>query len=528
MSFNWASLTDPSQAATTTAAAKERPSAPRLSRDAERRMARINARFDNATTTDENRRNWWAADMLSAKAANNFMVRRNLRMRSRYETSNNPYLFGIANSNADDLISTGPTLQVRTRSERYNTKVEKLWRAWCQEVDLTEKLRTLKLAKTVDGEGFLILKNCPGLESPVKMYPVDIEADQVTSPAPANLSELWIDGLTLDPVTQRPTSFHVLKSHPGDFFFPTMNPLAVEKVPARNVFQWFHKFRPGQVRGVPVFTPSLDVFVELRDFRKAVLTSARTVSKLTAFMETEGTAAGEDDADPDQEEEAFERLPIDNGMLTALPRGTKVTFPDPKQPATTYEMFQQACLGEACRPLAYPLNLALGTSQKFNFSSAKLDHINYRNALTIERHQCNRVILTKLFRQWYTEAVLCGAIEAWDALEIPPHEWHWPGFESLDPLVDAQAAAMMLAAGLDTYQAYWARLGKDWKVMFQRQHEELEERTRLGLMFGEPMTQAVSQTTTDDADEKQMAAVFGPFWRSSRRFRKLAETPLAL
>jgi hypothetical protein len=40
------------------------------------------------------------------------------------------------------------------------------------------------------------------------------------------------------------------------------------------------------------------------------------------------------------------------------------------EPATTYEMFQEKCLGEACRPLSYPLNLALGTSQKFNFQLA--------------------------------------------------------------------------------------------------------------------------------------------------------------
>lgn len=522
--FNWASLTDPNQAAYATS---PRPAAPRLSRDAMARMAKINARFDNATTTDENRRSWWAADMLSAKSANNFMVRRNLRMRSRYETSNNPYLFGIANSNADDLIATGPTLQVRTASERYNNRVEKAWREWCEEVDLAEKLRTLKLAKTVDGEGFLILKNCPSLEHPVKLYPVDIEADQVTSPAPSNLSELWIDGLTLDPITQRPTSYHVLKSHPGDFFFPSLNPMEVEKVNARNVLHWFHKFRPGQVRGVPVFTSSLDVFVELRDFRKAVLTSARTVSKLTAFMETDGPAAGEDDDDPDNEEEAFERLPIDNGMLTTLPRGTKVNFPDPKQPATTYEMFQQACLGEACRPLSYPLNLALGTSQKFNFSSAKLDHINYRNALTIERAQCNRLILAKLFREWYVEAVLCGAIPAYNALELPPLEWHWPGFESLDPLVDAQAAAAMLSGGLDTFQAYWARRGRDWKVMFAQMAEELKEQQTLGLVFGEPVTQTVSQTSTDDQDEKALAATFGSFWRTNKRFRRLAEQATA-
>jgi capsid protein len=63
----------------------------------------------------------------------------------------------------------------------------------------------------------------------------------------------------------------VLRHHPGDFYFPDFNPLAVDKVHARHVIHWFPKFRPGQVRGVPVFTPSLDLFAELRAFRRAVL-----------------------------------------------------------------------------------------------------------------------------------------------------------------------------------------------------------------------------------------------------------------
>jgi hypothetical protein len=149
----------------------------------------IRARYDNALTHDENKRNWWGADYLSAKSANSFQVRRQLRIRSRYEVSNNPYLFGICNNNADDLIDTGPTLQVTTPDAAYNREVERAWAEWCAEVELVEKLRTCKLAKTVDGEGFLVLKTVEDLEHPVKLYPCDVEADQVTTPAPANLAD---------------------------------------------------------------------------------------------------------------------------------------------------------------------------------------------------------------------------------------------------------------------------------------------------------------------------------------------------
>lgn len=456
----------------------------------------IRARYDNALTTPESRREWWPADYLSAKSANSFQVRRTLRIRSRYEVSNNPYLFGICNTNADDLIGTGPTLQVRTSSDSYNREVEAAWREWAAEVTLTEKLRTQKLAKTVDGEGFLILKTVNDLEQPVKLYPCDIEADQVTSVAPKNLQELWIDGITLHKVTQRPVMYQVLKSHPGDFFFPGLNPLALEHIPARNVLHWFPKFRPGQVRGIPVFTPSLDMFVELRDFRKATLQTVRTHAKLTAVVETEMPAASGVE-DEDTEYRAFERFEINNGMLTTLPAGAKMNAFKSDSPNSTYEMFTRQCLGEACRPLNFPLLKALGTSEKSNFSSAKLDYTDYRAGLRIERSDCETVTLNKLFKEWYLEAILAGAIRAFDGMKLPPIEWHWPGFESLDPVVDADADAIRLAGGQDTLAAFWARKGYDWKDILKQLADEREEMDRFELTFGEPVKRSETQTTND-------------------------------
>ncbi|MBY0515099.1 MAG: phage portal protein [Gemmataceae bacterium] len=466
---------------------------------------RINARIDNALTTDENRRNWWQSDFMSAKAANNFAVRRTLRMRSRYEVANNPYLFGIVNSNADDLIGKGPTLQLQTGDAAYNRRVERAWADWCAEVELAEKLRTTKLAKTVDGEGFLVLKTVADLEHPVKLYPCDLEADQVTSPAPANMAELWVDGLVLHPVTGRPKAYTVLKYHPGDFWFPTLNPLEVDRIQARHVIHWFPKCRPGQVRGVPIFSPSLDLFAELRAFRKAVLANAQTAAALTVLLKQDPTVGAPAAADDDNEYAPFVRVPIERNAMTMLPPGVDAFGFDPKQPGTTYEMFQEKCLGEACRPLNYPLNLALGTSQKFNFSSAKLDHINYRTGLGVEREDCNAVALNKLFAAFHEEALLAGMYGPFEGLAPPPHEWHWPGFEPLDPVADAAADHDRLAQGTLTYREFWARRGYDWRDVFEQQRAERDEMGRLGIAFGEPVKRSVSETEDANGNPKEPA-----------------------
>lgn len=495
MSFDWSTLTNDAPAQAQAAAPAPAPA---------RAATVVRAQYDNARTTPENARNWFMADFLSAKASNSFAVRRTLRMRSRYEVSNNPFLFGIVNNNADDLIGSGPTLQVTTPNAAYNRAVEKAWKEWADEVSLTDKLRGTKLAKSVDGEGFMVLRTVNDLEHPVKLYPCDIEADQVTTPAPKNLAEFWVDGLTLHPVTGRPTAYHVLRNHPGDFFFPDLNPFQVDEVKARNVIHWFQRFRPGQVRGIPVFTSSLDLFTELRAFRRAVLGAAEIAADFAAVLESDPRSAAVDEEDTDAEFEAFKRVPIDRKMLTSLPPGAKMHQFDARQPTTTYEQFQEKCLGEACRPLSYPLNLALGTSQKFNFSSAKLDHINYRGGLTVERTQCETVALNPLFRLWHEEAVLAGVIPAYDGTALPPFEWHWPGFEPLDPVADATADHERLAHGTLTLQRFWASRGYDWRDVLTQQKAERDELDRLGLSFGDPVKRTETETSTD-ADAKEPA-----------------------
>lgn len=468
---------------------------------------RLQARYDNATTTPDNSRQWSAVDYLSAKAANSFSVRRQLRNRSRYEVANNPYLYGIVNGNADDLIGTGPTLQIQTGDAAYNRAVEASFAEWYAEVDATEKLRTCKLGRTVDGEGFLILKSAASLEHPVKLFPVDVEADQITNSAPTNLTDFWVDGVTLDPVTERPRTYHVLENHPGDYQFFGGDSTKSARVAAENVVHWYPKFRAGQVRGVPVFTPSLDLFIELRAFRRAVVRAAETAADFAAVLEQELGAAyeGTETGDPYQ---PFSTAPIKRGMFVTLPPRTKLHQMNAAQPATTYEGFQQNCLAEAVRPLAYPLNLALGTSQRFNFSSAQLDHINYRNVLDVERADCERVVLRKLFLAWWYEALLAGAVRPHDGMKPPPFAWHWPGYQPLNPLADAQTDAARIAGGTLTLQEFWAKRGRDYRDVLAQLAVEKNELAKLGLSFGDIVKRTVKRTETetkDGAEEKEPA-----------------------
>jgi hypothetical protein len=104
---------------------------------------RVRGRYDAAETTADNRRHWAKADALSAGAANSPEVRRTLRNRARYEVANNSYAKGIVLTLANDVIGTGPRLQLLTDDPEADRRVEADFARWAQAVGLPEKLRTM-------------------------------------------------------------------------------------------------------------------------------------------------------------------------------------------------------------------------------------------------------------------------------------------------------------------------------------------------------------------------------------------------
>jgi len=118
---------------------------------------RLLGKYDAAQTTDDNLRHWANADSLSADSANSPEVRRKLRSRARYEAANNSYCRGMVDTLANDVIGTGPRIQVLTGNKDADARIEREFSRWAKAVKLAKKLRTMRKAKCVDGEAFGLL-----------------------------------------------------------------------------------------------------------------------------------------------------------------------------------------------------------------------------------------------------------------------------------------------------------------------------------------------------------------------------------
>ena len=449
----------------------------------------VRAKYDAAATNPDNRRHWASADGLSANAANSPDVRRVLRNRARYEIANNSYARGIALTLANDVVGTGPRLQLLTSDSDANGRIEQAFMRWSKAVGLAEKLRTMRLARASDGEAFGILTSNPALPTAIQLDLRLVEADQVCTPDLFRADPNSIDGIVFD-AAGNPTEYHVLREHPGDM--TSLAARTYDKVPAESMIHWFRADRPGQARGIPDFMPALPLFAQLRRFTLAVLAAAETAADFAGILYTDAPANGEADA-----AEPFEPIELEKRALLTMPGGWKMSQMEAEQPATTYGEFKRELLNEICRCLNMPYNIAACNSSGYNYASGRLDHQTYFKAIRVEQSHLECVVLDRILAAWLDEAVLIPGLFPSGLPPIAewPHQWFWDGHEHVDPAKEASAQATRLANHTTTLADEYARRGQDWESQIRQWAKEMALLGELGL------APAAAQPTTSPAEE---------------------------
>jgi lambda family phage portal protein len=461
---------------------------------AQRRPARavrvVRGRYDAATTTDDNRRHWAAADGLSAAAANSPAVRRTLRNRARYEVANNSYAKGIVLTLANDVVGTGPRLQMLAADPEANNRIERLFQQWSKAVALPEKLRTLRMARATDGEAFAVLTHNPRLPGPVYLDLLPVEADRVGTPLPVDDA---IDGIVFD-AAGNPLEYHVLRRHPGDGFAAG----DFDRVPARAMLHWFRRDRPGQIRGIPDITPALPLFAQLRRFTLAVLAAAETAADFAGILYTDAPASGEADA-----AEPFEPIELEKRALVTMPGGWRMEQLRSEQPSTGYSEFKHEILNEIARCLNMPFNVAAGNSSGYNYASGRLDHQTYFKSIRVDQSHLEAVVLDRILAAWLAEASrIPGLLTDLGPFAARPHQWFWDGHEHVDPAKEANAQATRLANLTTTLADEYARRGLDWEVQLRQRAKERTLIAALGLDPGvDPTPTPVPEEEPDAVPE---------------------------
>lgn len=447
----------------------------------------IKAKFDAATTNKNNQRHWSVADFLSADLDANAAVRKQLRIRARYEVQNNSYAKGIASTLSNDCIGTGARLQINNCPDDVATAIEDSFLHWCKAVGLAEKLRTARYCKLVDGEAFLLLTTNNKIQAPVKLDVQLIDADRVTS-NDYSFTEKLVDGIKLDD-KGNVISYSVYDNHPSE------NALAdIQQIPAKYIIHLFNVDRAGQHRGISELAPALELFGQLRDYTAATLTAAQSAACLTGCIQTDSPAGGESiDVEP------LEAIQLEQGQLLTLPAGWKLAMNKAEQPTSTYKDFKNEILSEIARCLNIPYNIAKCDSQNASYASSRLDTQIYFKTIKLEQQYFIRNCLEKIFKAWLDEYTLQGKITLPDFSHSFMFELGM--VEHSDPLKLANSQSIQLKSLTVTLAEIYAEKGKDYQAELKQIAYERKLMRELGLTL-EDVVQ--SMPVNDSGIEKDL------------------------
>lgn len=417
----------------------------------------IQAKFDLAQTTTDNRRHWVNADGLSARAAISPAVRRVVRIRSRYEAENNSWYAGILRTAVNHIVGNGPRLQLLTADPAANARIERAWRQWAMKIDLADMLRTVVEAYWRDGECFVMRAERPQ-NWPLTLDVRTFEADQIANPWDAGLyKDAFVDdGIKFDRSTNE-LMVYVYDHHPGSNV--PLSTMTGNWYSSREVLHLFRADRPGQTRGIPRATPALQTLPIMRRQELATLYSAETAANFAMYLKSNSPAL-----DPSASPADFAEIELTRNMLTTLPAGWEIGQVEPKQPGPLYEMFQRQALQSFSRCTNMPYTLAAGTGKDANFSSFKGDMKNvWEPEVQCEQSRIEWSIIEPMFG-WFLESAIYvpGLLDGMPSIGEIDHRWHWPPLPELDAVDSANAAAIRLKSGLSTPTSEHARRGQDW------------------------------------------------------------------
>ncbi len=455
----------------------------------------LRARYDAAQTTAENARHWAMADAMSADCAASADIRKKLRERARYEVANNSYAKGIVLTMANDCIGTGPRLQLLSNNDTLNRQIEDAFAQWSKAVSLASKLRTMRMAKSTDGEAFGVLSFNPNVDSPVALDLQLIEADRITSPSSVMLpTRNDVDGVILDSFGN-PQFYSILRQHPGGLGNYSTWMSQFDEVPASSVIHWYRADRPEQHRGIPEITPALPLFAQLRRYTLAVIAAAETAADFAAVLYTDSPANGEA-----QPLDPMDIVNLEKRMATVLPDGWRLGQIDSQQPATTYAEFKREILNEIARCLNLPYNIAACNSSGYNYASGRLDHQTYYKSIRVEQMHLAEIVLDQIFNAWIREAMLTPEFSMLRTVRpaglLNFRGWFFDGTEHVDPAKEANAQAKRLTSHTTTLAAEYARQGKDWETELHQRAKETKLMVQLGLTVSESQPNQSSSSSS--------------------------------
>lgn len=395
-----------------------------------------------------------------------------LRDRARDLVRNNCYGSKAMEIFVGNAIGTGIIPQARTKSEKLNKQIMEAWEIWTSVCDVDGDLDFYGLQALVagamfeSGECFIRFRDTSFVESSVVPFQIQVlEADFLdTTKTNLQSGTNYINqGIEFDSQNRR-VAYWMWQQHPGENAMFRTSALQSVRVPAEQIVHIFRKRRPGQIRGVTAFAPSIVRMRDLDGYDDAELWRKKIEACFAAFVVQNSGADGPivgntvvknpntGASGAPQKVEEFRP-----GMVEYLQPGEDVRFGNPSSDGN-YEAYERVQLHAIAAGLGITYEQLTGDLSQVNYSSLRAGLLEFRRLIeTLRWHVFVPKLCNPVWRRFIDHAYIAGIIPKQDYAV----SWTPPKFEMIDPVKDAQADTLMMRNGTLTLKEAIARHGFD-------------------------------------------------------------------
>lgn len=331
-----------------------------------------------------------------------------------------------------------------------------------------------------------------------------------------------------------PQAYHIRMSHPTDFFNP--DAYRWKRVPTekpwgrQQIIHLFQQFRPDQSRGVARMVAGLKESRITKKFRDVVLQNAVVNATYAASIESDmpsevifqSLGGGQMDSDTIATAvqnyaggymsviadyiKSSKSLQIDGVKIPHLLPGTKLQLRPASQNGPLGTEFEQSLLRYLAAILGVSYEQLSKDYSQTNYSSARAAMTETWKTMQSDKKMFADRFASAIFLLWLEEAFSKGEITAlprkapnfWEGLNREAYgacEWIGASRGQIDELKETQAAVLRIKYRLSTYEDEHARLGKDFRRVFEQVEREVKIMENKGIAVAEGNDNMMNATT---------------------------------
>lgn len=465
----------------------------------------------------------------------------NLTARSRDLGRNNGLMAGALQTHRDNIIgavlrlSTNPDYRLlgitREQALEWGNNTEAQFRSWGEttECDVQRHCNLLGIAQQsltgamLNGDAIVLPLWQPRKDAKWSTRLLVVESDRLSTPPWLCHNPRLRAGIEADQYGA-PVAYHIQRYHPGDlggnYAVDSTNLQEWERIPAftvwgrRRVIHLHDKDRSGQSRGKPLVSAVIRDFKMAGDYSSNELRASVANSLVAAFLESdlsqEASMAlfGEDPRSEWKQslKESRQLSPLRNlqpGAIIPLPVGARLSSYAPSRPNAAFEAFMLAVLRHIAAGMNMSYELLLKDFSNTNYSSARATLLEVWRYFSGRRRWLTDVLLRPVYELWLEEAVNSGDVQAPDFYQ-KTYAWSrcrfiFGGRGWVDPVKEAQSAAIRIEAGISTLEIECAEQGLDYEEVLDQLQIEQRMKAERGLASVNPALLQV-RPSRDDGD----------------------------